>query len=241
MHRSENQPLISAILPTADRRAFVSQATRYFLAQDYPNRELLIVDDGAESVADLVPADARIRYLRLDNKMALGAKRNLACREARGEIIVHWDDDDWMADWRLSYQVQSLIESQADVCGLSKLLFYDPAANQAWQYIYPQGQKFWVAGATLCYRKAFWRDNPFPNINIGEDTRFIWNSSSKKMLALDNQAFYVAMIHRANTSPKRTQDARYHSYPAAEIHELLGGDLQFYRELAGDAAKSFTV
>jgi hypothetical protein len=61
------------------------------------------------------------------------------------------------------------------------------------------------------------------------------------MLALDNQAFYVAMIHRANTSPKRTQDARYQSFPAAEIHQLLGAELQFYWELAGDATKSFTA
>lgn len=227
----DTQPFVSCILPTANRRAFVPQAIGYFLAQDYPHPELIIVDDGAESVVDVVLCDERIRYLRLENKMALGAKRNLACREARGDIIVHWDDDDWMADWRLRYQVESLLDTQADVCGLSKLWFYDPATSQAWQYVYPQGQKFWVAGATLCYRKSFWRENPFPNINVGEDTRFIWNSSSKKMLALDNQAFYVAMIHAANTSPKRTQDGRYQAYPAAEIHQLLGEDLQFYRQL----------
>jgi glycosyltransferase involved in cell wall biosynthesis len=234
-------PLISCVMPTADRRALVPQAIGYFLAQDYPNKELLMVDDGTESVADLVPHDERIRYLRLENRMALGAKRNFACSEAHGEIIVHWDDDDWMADWRLSYQVQSLVDARADVCGLSRLLFYNPATDQAWQYVYPQGQKFWVAGATLCYRKSFWRANPFPNINIGEDTRFIWNSSSKKMLALDNQAFYVALIHAANTCPKRTQDARYQSFPAAAIHQLLGPELQFYRALAGDTAKSFTA
>jgi glycosyltransferase involved in cell wall biosynthesis len=129
------QPLISCIMPTSDRRAFMPQAIGYFLAQDYPNRELVIVDDGAQCVADWVPGDERIRYLRLENKMALGAKRNLACREAQGDIIAHWDDDDWMADWRLSYQVQSLIDAQADVCGLSKLLFYNPASDQAWQYV----------------------------------------------------------------------------------------------------------
>ncbi len=223
--------LISCVMPTANRRAFVPQAIGYFLAQDYPHKELLIVDDGLDAVAELVPEDERLRYFRLENKMALGAKRNFACREARGDIIAHWDDDDWMANWRLSYQVGSLLEAQADVCGLSKLWFYEPTSDRAWQYVYPRDQKFWVAGATLCYRKAFWRDNPFPNINIGEDTRFIWNSPSKKLIALDNQAFYVAMIHAANTSPKRTQDSRYQAYPADKLHPLLGRDLQFYRGL----------
>jgi hypothetical protein len=38
-----------------------------------------------------------------------GEKRNRAAAEARGEIIVHWDDDDWSARWRLRYQVEELV------------------------------------------------------------------------------------------------------------------------------------
>jgi glycosyltransferase involved in cell wall biosynthesis len=74
----------------ADRE---SQAIRYFLAQDYPNKELIILDDGVDPVDDLVPNDDGIRYIRLPNKMILGEKRNRAAAEARGEIIVHWDED----------------------------------------------------------------------------------------------------------------------------------------------------
>jgi Glycosyl transferase family 2 len=59
-------------MPTANRRRFVSQAIRYFLAQEYSNKELLIVDDGEEAVGDLVPEDARIRYIRLPRKSVLG-------------------------------------------------------------------------------------------------------------------------------------------------------------------------
>ena len=112
------QPLASCIMPTADRRTFVPQAIAYFLRQDYPNRELIVVDDGTDAVADLIPPDPRIRYIRLARKQTLGAKRNLACQEAWGETIVHWDDDDWMAPWRLSYQMVSLLKQQADICGL---------------------------------------------------------------------------------------------------------------------------
>jgi glycosyltransferase involved in cell wall biosynthesis len=222
------QPLVSCIMPTADRRAFAAQAIRYFQEQDYPNKELLIFDDGSESLADLVPRDPAISYLRLDHKLALGAKRNLACTEARGEIIVHWDDDDWMAGWRLTYQVDALLKEQADLCGLDNLLFYDPARDEGWQYVYDLGKKFWVAGATLCYRKSFWRQNPFPNINIGEDTRFVWASRSTKMLALKDNRFYVAMIHPGNTSPKQTADRRYQSYPASEVKKLLEAERSFY-------------
>src|SRR4051794_36348973 len=90
-------PLISCIMPTYNRRAYVPRAIEYFLRQDYPNKELIIVDDGTDPVSDLVPADERIRYIRLNVKQPIGTKRNLACQEARGSIIIHWDDDDWHA------------------------------------------------------------------------------------------------------------------------------------------------
>src|SRR6185503_6321371 len=178
------QTLITCIMPTADRRHLAARAIGYFQAQDYPNKELLILDDGEQSIADLVRDDDQIRCLRLDQKSPLGAKRNLACQEARGDIIVHWDDDDWMAGWRLSYQVRALIENNAAVCGLDKLYFYEPERDLAWQYVYPERSRFWVAGATLCYLKSFWRENPFPNINVGEDTRFVWTGDTREMMAL---------------------------------------------------------
>lgn len=51
-------------MPTANRRPFVAQAIRCLLAQDYAGKELVIVDNGADAVADLVPKDERIRYFR---------------------------------------------------------------------------------------------------------------------------------------------------------------------------------
>jgi glycosyltransferase involved in cell wall biosynthesis len=225
------QPLVSCIMPTADRRVFVPQAIQCFLQQDYANRELIVVDDGIDVVADLIPPGPRIRYVRLEGKHTIGAKRNLACQEAKGEIIVHWDDDDWMANWRLSYQVASLLKEQADLCGLDKVLYYDPRSGQAWQYIYPKGRRPWVAGNTLCYTKAFWQGNPFPDMNVGEDTRFLWSNHPKNMLTLQDVAFYIALIHPGNTSPKQLQDGCWHSYPIAEVRKLMGGDWTFYADL----------
>ena len=95
-------------MPTFDRRSFVPQSVRYFLRQDYPAKELVIVDDGPEPVSDLLPADPRIVYHRLEARTVLGAKRNLACELARGSVIVHWDDDDWASPERVSVQVAAL-------------------------------------------------------------------------------------------------------------------------------------
>src|SRR5258708_38752741 len=90
-------PLASCIMPTAHRRRFVPGAIARFLAQDWPARELIILDDGDDAVGDLAPEHPAIRYIRAPRHTSLGAKRNAACAAARGDIILHWDDDDWYA------------------------------------------------------------------------------------------------------------------------------------------------
>lgn len=83
---SRKLPLVSCIVPTANRRRFVPEAIRLFLAQDYPEKELVVVDDGEDSVADLIPKCRQIRYLRLERRLSVGARRNLACSVAHGGI-----------------------------------------------------------------------------------------------------------------------------------------------------------
>jgi GT2 family glycosyltransferase len=124
---SSETPLVSCIMPTYDRRAFIPEALRCFFAQDYPNLELVVVDDGSDPIADLLPSDARIRYFRPASRMTVGAKRNYACEQARGAIIAHWDDDDWYPAWRVRAQVDALGDQGAAVCGSSILYFYDRA------------------------------------------------------------------------------------------------------------------
>lgn len=224
-------PLVSCIMPTANRRIFVGQAIQYFLRQDYPNRELIVVDDGADPVGDLMPADERVRYVRLTARRSVGAKRNLACEAAAGEIVVHWDDDDWSAPRRLAYQVDDLARQGADIGGLATVFYYDPWQRQAWQYVYPPHAQAWAAGNTLCYRKDYWRKNPFADIDVGEDTRFVQAQRTQRLAVLSDATFFVAMIHAHNVSPKRPGGTRWRGLAAAQIEALLGDDLAFYAGL----------
>lgn len=41
-------PLISCIMPTYNRRSFIGLSLKAFEAQDYPAKELIIVDDGTD-------------------------------------------------------------------------------------------------------------------------------------------------------------------------------------------------
>lgn len=196
-------PLVSCIMPTHNRRQFVPQAIQQFLRQDWPNAELIVVDDGDDKVADLIPPDLRIRYIALDGRRTIGAKRNLACEAARGEIILHWDDDDWMADNRIRRQAEHLLASGADLSGLPSLYFHEPATGGTWQFTSPARHQKWIAGATFCYRKDLWRAAPFEDVDVGEDMRFLWNGRRKKVVPLAEPGLYVARLHPGNTSSKR--------------------------------------
>jgi Methyltransferase domain/Glycosyl transferase family 2 len=230
LNANARQPLVSCIMPTANRPRFVPQAIKYFLQQDYPNRELILLDDGADSVADLIPTDPRIRYVRLAQRYTMGAKHNLACEMAQGKIIAHWDDDDWMADWRLSYQVQELLEQPPmTLCGLARVLFYEPRTDRAWEYTYQLGPP-WVCGASFCYRREFWEQHRFPSMNEGADTAFVWGLKNANVCAHSNHTFYVGMVHPRNTSRKTISDFQWRSYPTQNIRELMQTDFSFYAD-----------
>jgi glycosyltransferase involved in cell wall biosynthesis len=223
-----NLPLVTCIMPTANRRAFVPHAIEYFLRQDYAERELVILDDGEDAIGDLVPADARITYLRETRRRSVGAKRNACIDAARGEIVVHWDDDDWSAPQRISRAVDALVRENADLCGVSAMLFFDPLKRLVWEYRYPGAQPDWVCGTSLCYRRALWRRNRFADVQIGEDSRFIWSARGARTLCLPDTRLIAALVHDANTSPRRTGSACWQSRPWESVEALLGADVARY-------------
>ena len=229
-------PLVSCLMPTRDRRRFVPHAIEQFLEQDHPRRELVVVDDGADAVDDLIPPDPRIRYHRVERQATLGAKRNLACSLARGELLAHWDDDDWMPPHRLSTQLRALAaKPAAGACGLAQVRFFDPVAGRAWEYRWPERARPWLAGGTLMFRRATWERRPFPQLNEGEDTRWVWALPAGAVAAIPDPGLYAALVHGGNTSRKRPGEARWQPIPLDVVRASMGEAWSFYAALATPA------
>ena len=221
-------PLVSCIMPTANREKFIPLAIKYFQRQDYPNKELVVLDDGNKPVKHLLPDDAAIRYEKLNSvALSTGAKRNLACEMSKGEIIVNWDDDDWYAGNWISHQVSVLQSGNFEISGLASIYFYNPVLAKCWKYIYPQNEKPWVAGASMAYYKEFWKRHPYKNVKIGEDNMFVWDSKAR-VAAHSYIEGVVAMVHAQNTSPKHTNNARWNPVPLAVIDNVLKEDKSVY-------------
>lgn len=221
-------------MPTANRRRFVPLAIQNFLQQDYPNRELVILDDGHDSVADLSPADPCVKYIRSPHRQTVGAKRNQCVRACQGDLIMHWDDDDWVAPHRIRYQVEGMLREGADICGLRQMLFHELATGKTWLYTYPPNLRMWVVGGSMLYTRNFWQRSPFPDVQVGEDSRFLWKQPHGKLTVLPDYRFYVAMIHPENTSPKVCGDPYWTQSPE-NPRSIMGDVLDLYHAERGVA------
>ena len=211
------RPLVTCITPTANRQKYLPLAIKYFLEQDYPNAEMVIIDDGRESCASLIPENPKIKYFYYPERLGtIGIKRNLACEKSNGEIIIHWDDDDWYApDW-ISRQVEAQLHSGADITGLNKVDFYSPSINKRYRYEDTEIEKPWICGATMAFKKSFWEKHKFVDLQVGEDYDFVWNSGGK-VFALDYLAGFVSILHAHNTSLKPIENPKHKKHAEAWV------------------------
>ena len=191
-------------MPTFGRPQFALQAVRYFLRQDYPERELLILDDGAEDLSPSLPQDERIRYLRLP-RLSIGAKRNIGCSLAAGEIIAQWDDDDWYAPGRLAAQVRPLLEGRAEISGIKGTLVFDLRAWRAWictPRLHRMMYRHDVHGGTLVYFRWCWEELArYPDRSLAEDARFLSRlmRTGARLARIDDKRLFIYIRHGTNT------------------------------------------
>jgi glycosyltransferase involved in cell wall biosynthesis len=114
-------PLISVYLPTRNRARLVADAVRSVLSQDYPNLELIVVDDGSSDetpgiLCGLAAADGRMRVLATSGGQGPAVARNRAITAARGVFVTGLDDDDRMLPGRVRALLDAYQSEYAFVC-----------------------------------------------------------------------------------------------------------------------------
>lgn len=121
-----DQPLVSVVIATRDRSAYLAESIHSALYQTMRDLEVIVVDDGSsddtESVVRSID-DPRVRYVRQE-ATGVAAARNNGTRFARGFYIAVLDDDDLMRPDRLEIQLASL-NGEVQGCVGNLLHFYD--------------------------------------------------------------------------------------------------------------------
>lgn len=93
-------PLVSIVIPTYNRAAYVIEAINSAKAQSYPCKQIIVIDDGSvDDTARRIAAIEGVEYHYQRNK-GQGAARNLGLRFSKGEFIASLDSDDlWDTDF----------------------------------------------------------------------------------------------------------------------------------------------
>ena len=134
-------PSVTVCFVHHERPALIRMAAESVLAQDYPNLDAVLVDDGSRSPAALaalaeVEADFAARgwrVVRQENRY-VGAARNTAARAARGEWLLFLDDDNVLFPDAVSRLVRAARFAGADCVPAASIRFTgdgDPRADGA--------------------------------------------------------------------------------------------------------------
>lgn len=116
-----NAILFSIVIPSFNRSKVLPKALDCIFAQQFPNYEIIIVDDGStDNTEQLIfnYKDSRITYVKKSNEGVCSA-RNLGIEHSKGEYIVFFDTDDAVSDtWLLNFYNAISKEGKVDiVCG----------------------------------------------------------------------------------------------------------------------------
>jgi glycosyltransferase involved in cell wall biosynthesis len=113
-----NVPKISAVMCTFKRFKCVERAYNCFLAQDYPNKELIIFNtdtdspyDVSQSVHNVTIVNRSIDSVTNEPYTNVGAIRRDALKFASGDYVVTWDDDDIFLPHFMSQAVDRMAET----------------------------------------------------------------------------------------------------------------------------------
>jgi peroxiredoxin len=194
-------PLVSVILTTRDRPGFLQFALTCYERQTYPQRELIVVDDG-----DRFPVDPALvaavggRVVRAPVGTPIGSKLNLGLDVARGSLCQKMDDDDWYAPAYVETMVTKLRESWHDACRptvafVTPFLFFDVAR---WEIRRSLDRN--VPGATLFFRRADWALHHFRPLPGDEDLWFFLDQvhAGAVPLVIEQPELFLAVRHRGS-------------------------------------------
>lgn len=149
---------ISVVIPIHNGAAFICEAVASVMAQDYPDIEIIIVDDG--STDDLDAALSIIQHpFRLFRQSQCGpaAARNVGIHSARHDWIAFLDADDIWPAGALSCLTQDLVlhENAAVVRGSAITFCSDAETGARANAYHPRENYPFYIGGGIYRRRAF--------------------------------------------------------------------------------------
>lgn len=232
----------------AGRKVLLKKAIEYWWRQDYPNKELIIVDDDPAMKSAEMPVPSGVRYIHLERPHTLGAKLNIGCREAKGEFFHKIDDDDWYRSDLISLSATMAISAGTESrrCIVSLGCYYTLLLRE-WRFVYV-GPKL-RAGTSMFMGRWLWEQMPWnDSAERGADWLFYGDHPTHRHMSLIDPGLCTTLRHglghawvtRNGVSVEDDFKRSGVEVPREKI-PMSDEDLAFYRELRESGLKEFVA
>lgn len=202
------QPFVSVITPTYNRRKFIPSLITCYLQQTYPldRMEWIIYDDGDDKVEDIFKKFEKkipnLRYIYDEEKKNIGGKRNLLNKEAKGDIIIAMDDDDFYFPNRVKHVVFSFLRNPTyELAGSSEINLYFSDIKEIWK-LGPYHANHATNG-TMAWRKSYANKHLYDETVTFAEERSYLDDYKHPMIQLDPMKVMLVIAHSDNTFDKK--------------------------------------
>lgn len=250
-------PLISCLLVTANGRFHhVQKSVKCYLDQTYPNRELVIVNEGPKEYQEQLDAwllglnRPDIRTVWLDGYYTLGALRNISISLSIGAFYCQWDDDDFCTPQRLATQYTHLVNTHSKVCFFGDQLHYYFTTQELywdnWTRFYNGGRLMnsIIPGTVMIARELNVRyPSSGVNASAGEDSAFVerlFFRYEDKICMISNQGYMHVYTYHGNNQVYDLEHhlaiSKHRAQPREEVmkYRMQICDTINYLELPGE-------
>jgi glycosyltransferase involved in cell wall biosynthesis len=176
-------------------------------SQTYPRdkMEWIVYDDGQEEVRDLFEAQRanlpKLNFIWSEDKMTLGEKRNRLNKEAKGEIIVAMDDDDFYFPTRVEDAVEALqLNPGFRLAGSSEIYMYFTDTKDIWKAgPYFKGH---ATNGTMAWTKTYADTHQYDETVAFSEEKSFLEGYKNPLIQLNSKKVMLVMSHSDNTFDK---------------------------------------
>ena len=195
---------VTVMIPTYNQSAYLGKCIESALAQDYPNLEVVVSDDGSsdntrETVEPFL-ADPRLRYFRNEKNLGrVGNYRQTLYHYAEGDYVINLDGDDWFVNASYIRKAAELLDSDPDiVCVLGDRAVFYEAENR-----FKSGQNAHIELPEVMYGNDFFIHYPeldfsFSHLSVlyRREDALALDFYRKDILSADAESIFRLMLNR---------------------------------------------